>query len=98
MTWANGGCRNSSGGSRNFLSEIASHGFLVVAIGPAADSAVRGSEAPTGMSRASQLIDGVNWAVAEDARQGSDFYQRIDTGRIAIMGQSCGGVQALDVD
>ena len=97
VAWANGGCRNSSGEFRNFLSEIASHGFLVVAIGPAASSAVMGSEAPTGMSQASQLIDGVDWAIAENARQGSDFYQKLDGARIAIMGQSCGGVQALDV-
>ena len=97
VAWANGGCRNSSGEFRNFLSEIASHGFLIVAIGPAANSAVMGSEAPTGMSQASQLIDGVDWSIAEDARQGSDLYQKIGTGRIAIMGQSCGGVQALDV-
>ena len=97
VAWANGGCRNSSGEFRNFLSEIASHGYLVVAIGPAASSAVMGSEAPTGMSQASQLIDGVDWAIAENARQGSDFYRKIDSDRIAIMGQSCGGVQALDV-
>lgn len=97
VAWANGGCRNSSGEFRNFLSEIASHGFLIVAIGLAADSAVMGSEAPTGMSHASQLIDGVDWAIAENARQGSAFYQKLDSAKIAIMGQSCGGVQALDV-
>ena len=97
VAWANGGCRNSSGEFRNFLSEIASHGFLVVAIGPAAYSAVMGSEAPTGASQATQLIDGVDWAIAENDRQGSDYFQKLDTGRIAIMGQSCGGVQALDV-
>jgi dienelactone hydrolase len=97
VAWANGGCRNSSGEFRNFLSEIASHGFLIVAIGPAAYSAVMGSEAPTGTSQASQLIDGVNWALAENAREGSDFHQKIDIAKVAIMGQSCGGVQALDV-
>ena len=81
VAWANGGCRNSSGEFRNFLSEIASHGFLVVAIGPAASSAVMGSEAPTGMSQASQLIDGVDWAIGENARDGGDYYRKLDAGQ-----------------
>lgn len=97
VAWANGGCRNSSGEFRNFLSEIASHGFLVVAIGPAASSAVMGSEAPTGTSQASQLMDGVDWAIGENAREGSDYHGKVDGTKVAIMGQSCGGVQALDV-
>jgi len=97
VAWANGGCRSTSGEFRNFLSEIASYGFLVVAIGPAAHSAVLGSEAPTGTSDSSQLIDGINWAVAENGRSGSEYFQKIDVTKVAVMGQSCGGVQALDV-
>ncbi len=34
ITWGNGGCANSPSGHLNFLSEVASHGFLIVAIGP----------------------------------------------------------------
>ena len=34
VAFGNGGCRNTSGEFRNFLSEIASQGFLVVAIRP----------------------------------------------------------------
>jgi hypothetical protein len=45
---------------------------------------------------AAQLIDAVNWAIAENGRPGSKYYQRLDTGKIAVMGQSCGGVQAID--
>lgn len=97
VAWANGGCRNSSGEFRNFLTEIASHGFLIVAIGPAASAATMGSEAPTGTSTAAQLIDGVNWAIGEATRVGGAYAGRIDTSKIAVMGQSCGGVQALDV-
>ena len=97
VAWANGGCRSTSGEFRNFLIEVASHGFLVVAIGPAAHSAVMGSEAPVNTSRATQLIDGVDWAIAEHRRQGSEFFQKLEPTKIAVMGQSCGGVQALDV-
>lgn len=34
LAWGNGGCANSPSGHVNYLSEIASHGFLIVAIGP----------------------------------------------------------------
>lgn len=34
IAWGNGACANSPWEHINFLSEIASHGFLVVAIGP----------------------------------------------------------------
>ena len=97
VAWANGGCRNSSGEFRNFLSEIASHGFLVVAIGPAGSSAVLGSEDQIGGSQSSQLLDGVDWAVSENNREISEYYRKIDTSKIAVMGQSCGGLQALEV-
>src|SRR5580658_7926856 len=97
VAFANGGCRNSSGEFRNMLSEIASHGFLVVAVGPAGNAVVMGSEGRTGTSGASQLLDGVTWAAAENDRQGSEYYHKIDTSKVAVMGQSCGGAQAIDV-
>lgn len=95
VAWANGGCRNSSGEFRNFLTEIASHGFLVVAIGPAASSVTAGSELPGLTTQASQLLDGVDWAIAENGRVGSAYRGKIDTAKIAVMGQSCGGLQAI---
>ena len=97
VAWANGACRNNSGEYRNFLAEIASHGFLVVAVGPAAHSLVLGSGEPGGGTQASQLLDGVEWAIAQDGVQGSEYFQKIDRSHIALMGHSCGGVQALDV-
>lgn len=97
VAWGNGACRNNSGEYRNFLSEIASHGFVVVAIGPAAHSLVMGSGAPGGGTQSSQLLDAVDWAIAQNGRAGSDYHQKLDVARVAVMGHSCGGVQALDV-
>jgi hypothetical protein len=97
VAFGNGGCRNSSGEFRNFLSEIASHGFLVVAIGPAGNAVVMGSEERTGTTTASQLLDGVDWAIRENSRQGSEYYGKIDASKVAVMGQSCGGGQAVEV-
>lgn len=45
---------------------------------------------------ARQLLDAVDWAIAENTRQGSPYYGRIDTSKVAVMGQSCGGLQAID--
>ena len=73
VAFGNGGCRNGSGEFRNFLSDIASHGYLVIAIGPAGDSVVAGSEGRTGMSQAWQLLDGVEWASKENSREGSEY-------------------------
>lgn len=97
VAWGNGSCRNNSGEYRNFLSEIASHGFIVIAVGPAAHSLVLGSGEAGGGTQASQLIDGVDWAIAQHSRQGSAYEGRIAVDRIAVMGHSCGGAQALDV-
>jgi dienelactone hydrolase len=95
VVWGNGGCRNGSGEVRDFLSEVASHGFLVIAIGPASVSATQGWESP-GDTKASQLLDAVAWAVAQDEKDGP-YRGRIDTKKVAAMGGSCGGLQALEV-
>ena len=97
VAFGSGGCRNSSGEFRNFLSEIASHGYLVVAIGPAGDSVVSGSEGSLAQTKASQLLDGVDWAIQQNGLAGSEYHGKIDTSKIAVMGQSCGTMQATEV-
>ncbi|NOT59671.1 MAG: alpha/beta hydrolase, partial [Acidobacteria bacterium] len=49
--------------------------------------------APATMS--SQLIDAIDWAIKENTRKGSSYFGKLDTTKIAVMGQSCGGVQAI---
>lgn len=108
VAWANGACANDNSLFRSFLTEIASHGYLIVAIGPFVDhppprplrppepsSAGPGPGAdPT---QSSQLIDAINWAQAENGRPGSPLRNLIAADKVAVMGQSCGGLQALDV-
>jgi hypothetical protein len=70
---------------------------LVIAVGPAGNAVVMGSEERTNMTAASQLLDAVTWAAEENARAGSAYYQKIDTTKVAVMGQSCGAAHAIEV-
>jgi len=110
VAWGNGACVNNGAAYRNYLTEIASHGFLVIAIGPPrAPSVGRQGGAPAApgagrqgvpagpTTKSTQLIDAINWAIAENGRSESRYYQKIDTTKVAVMGHSCGGIQALAV-
>jgi dienelactone hydrolase len=94
VVWGNGGCRNCSGEVRNFLSEIASHGFLILAVGPVINALTDIGE-QAGDSRL--LLDAIDWAIAENNRQASPYFRKIETTKIAAIGQSCGGLMTLDV-
>lgn len=44
VVWGNGGCANSPSGHVNFLNEVASQGFLVIAIGPSNYQQIEGPQ------------------------------------------------------
>jgi dienelactone hydrolase len=113
VVWGNGACVNVGNAFRHFLTEIASHGYLAIAIGPMGPERVvapagaapapapprpqgAAPALPRAATTASQLIDALNWAVAENARAGSAYYGKLDTTKVAAMGMSCGGLQAID--
>jgi len=92
IAWGNGACANSPWEHVNFLSEVASHGFLVVAIGPMPLEGEKGS----GRSTSSQMTDAINWAIAQNSDKTSPLYNKIDITKIAVSGMSCGGLQTLE--
>ena len=106
IVWGNGACVNIGNRFRYFLTEVASHGYLVIAIGPIAPHAVEWKvsltpdNAPPPTERppasyAAQLGDAIDWALVENARKASPYFGRLDKDAIAVMGQSCGGLQAI---
>lgn len=95
IAWGNGACANSPWEHVNFLSEIASHGFLVIAIGPMPAVGQRGG--PGGTTKAAMLTDAINWAIAQNNDPASQYYHKLDTAKIAVAGMSCGGLQTLEV-
>lgn len=93
LVWGNGACSNSPWEHINFLNEIASNGFLVVAIGPMPQEGERGQ----GRSESKQLLDAIDWAILQNSDKNSVYYKKLDVDKIAAAGMSCGGLQALDI-
>ncbi|WFE53844.1 cellulose binding domain-containing protein [Micromonospora sp. WMMD1155] len=88
VVWGNGGCSGNGLSQGNFLREIASHGFLAIANG-----APNGS----GSTTSQMLTQSIDWAFAENSRQGGKYYNKIDTTKVAVAGFSCGGLEAYAV-
>ncbi|MDD3837908.1 MAG: alpha/beta hydrolase [Phenylobacterium sp.] len=105
VAWGNGACSNAGLLFANFLTQVASHGYLVIASGPK-DAALPAFAAqrtgqlqpagtvPAGRTRDEDLIKAVDWAIAENAREESPYFGKLDPTKVALMGQSCGGLQA----
>jgi enterochelin esterase-like enzyme len=90
ITWGNGACFDSPWEHVNFLNEVASHGFLVIAIGTMPKQTdVR--------SKSHKLLDAIDWAIAQNTDPSSPYYQKLNTDKIAVSGMSCGGLQTIEV-
>lgn len=94
LVWGNGACVNSPWEHKNFLSEIASHGFIVVATGYMPKDEGRGDYGP--MSTSAQQVEGAEWIIARNSDKTSPYYGKVDVDAIAAAGMSCGGLQTLE--
>ncbi len=102
VLWGNGSCVNSSYSYESFLREVAAQGLVVIAIGPYRDSPYprrQRSEDPADWppfeTNYRQHFEALEWA--EDVKRGGidDLGSHLDLTRIAVMGHSCGGLQAV---
>lgn len=87
VAWGNGACSNDGLSQADFLSQIASHGYIVIANG-----APGGGGSNDG--HGTELLKAIDWAIAENGRECSQFYGKLDVDNIATMGWSCGGAMA----
>jgi len=87
LSFANGACSGQPLELTEVYTELASHGFLVATIGRIGGT-VNGGDL-------SLQIKFIDWAIAENGRKGSPFYNKLDTNKIGLSGQSCGGVMAI---
>jgi hypothetical protein len=101
--FGNGACSDDGASARLHLLEIASHGYIAIAPGriyngPGAETRPDGAPvnpATDSPTRPEQLREAIDWALAENAREGSPYFGKIDPEAIAVSGFSCGGLQAL---
>lgn len=96
LLWGNGACANTTEEHKNFLNEIASHGYVILGIGPL-DQIESRDETSRQRTQSSQLIAALDWAVAENKRPKSEYLGKFDTSKVAAMGMSCGGLQAIEI-
>ena len=105
VLFGNGGCNRSSQPYAKFLTEIASHGYVLMAVGewseefdPNENKIWEEDDAKNTLkvNDAKSLVNkALNWLEKENQRAGSELYQTVNTQNVAAMGYSCGGVQAL---
>lgn len=95
VAWANGGCRESNMEVNYFLTHLAAYGYFIVANG-SPDNPYDPLEV-TGMARPApeKLTAGISWALAQNTSPSSPYFRRLDARRVVVMGQSCGGYEAL---
>ncbi|MBR2154819.1 MAG: alpha/beta hydrolase [Bacteroidaceae bacterium] len=92
LVFCNGGCMDTSIGYENMLSDIASYGYVVVAIGELQMFAQHEKDQHTPSSMVKKALDWISQQATDPA---SAYYNKIDPDRIAAAGHSCGGAQVL---
>ena len=96
LLWGNGACANTTFEHKNFLNEIASHGYLIVAIGLLDEIHERGAGSRQ-KTKSSQLLTGLDLILAENKSAESIYFGKIDVSMVAAMGMSCGGLQVIEI-
>lgn len=92
MVFANGGCMDTSFPFEHMLSDIASHGYLLIALGKMQNSL---DDRPLNKASNSMISNAIDWISAQSVNPLSEFYLSANLEKIAIAGQSCGGAQLL---
>ena len=94
MVWANGACANTSTEHERFLSEIASHGYVIVAVGNLQTAPEEGNR---GQADEAALLGAIDWMTGQAAQEGTEYYGQVDTSKLAAAGMSCGGAQVMRI-
>lgn len=89
LVWGEGGCSQDGYSNQAAMGEIASWGYFVVA-----DGTPGSANACAGGQDGKAFLDYITWAIAENDKSCSAYYQSLETTKIAADGFSCGGLMA----
>lgn len=92
LIWGNGGCVDTSIGYERMLMEIASQGYVVIAIG---EIQMLNGDRKEVHTPSSNMVEALDWICSQGRDKKSDYYDCVDTTKIAAAGHSCGGAQVL---
>ena len=94
FVWGEGGCTENGLSNSAAMGEIASHGYFVIADGVPNGTASRTMTSGDPSTMGAPLMAYVAWAIAENGKPCSAYYQSLDTTKISSNGFSCGGLMA----
>ncbi len=92
LVWGEGGCEQNGFSNQAAMGEIASFGYFIVA-----DGTPNGQGACAGGQDGRAFLDYITWAIAQNEKPCSPYYQRLETTKIAADGFSCGGLMSENV-
>lgn len=93
FAWGEGGCAQDGLSNAAVMGEIASHGYFVIADGTPNGTSM-GSLGGDTVAMGKPLLAYIDWAIAENDKPCSAYYQSLDTTKVAANGFSCGGLMA----
>jgi hypothetical protein len=94
FVWGEGACLQDGLSNATAMAEIASYGYFVVADGTPNGTSNRPMDRSNMEAMGAPLIAYIDWAVAENEKPCSAYYQSLDTAKIASNGFSCGGLMS----
>lgn len=92
VIFANGGCNDTSLPFERMLTDLASHGYLVIALGEMQETI---DDRELHKSPNEDMLRAIDWATLQNADSRSEYHRRIDLDAIALTGMSCGGAQVM---
>ena len=94
VVWGEGACSLNGLSTSAAMAELASHGYFVIADGTPNGSSSRPMDSSNPAAMGKPLLAYVDWAVAENDKSCSAYYQSLDTTKIGANGFSCGGLMS----
>jgi hypothetical protein len=94
LVWGQGACSKNGLDAAASMAEIASHGYFIIADGTPNGTGTRTMNGDDLVEMGKPALAYITWAVAENRKPCSKYYQSLDTAKIDANGFSCGGLFA----